>query len=66
MMDHAPYGAGFVIIGLLWFLMFLVALVVAIIILIAIWRAMRAHESIADSLRRMADASRPPEGKPPG
>jgi hypothetical protein len=37
------------------FIMFFGALTIWIIILIALWRGVKAHESIAESLRRLAE-----------
>jgi uncharacterized protein YggT (Ycf19 family) len=37
------------------FIFFLCALTVWTIILIALWRGVKAHESIAESLRRLAE-----------
>jgi len=46
--------AGPFFLWFLWFLMMIGSIVGVIIFLIAVWRAMIAHESIADSLRRIA------------
>lgn len=39
---------------LLWLLMMAGGLIGYIILLVAIWRLMRAHESVAESLRELA------------
>ena len=51
---------------LLWFLMMTGMIVCWIIFLVAVWRAMVAHESIADALRRIAmkQASQGPANRP--
>jgi len=51
---YQGYGTGPHIVGIILFsLAWLFALAGWIIFLVAIWRGMRAHESIADSLRHL-------------
>ena len=50
----AVYGISFHIAFLPMFLPMLLGIATWIIIIIAIWRAMKAHESIAESLRQIA------------
>jgi len=53
-----PSGPGLLAGGiffLIWLLLMGGMIVGWIVFLIAIWRGMRAHESIAESLRRMAE-----------
>lgn len=47
------YGTG--VVNLLALIPILLGLATWIIILVVIWRAMKAHESIAESLRQIAD-----------
>ncbi|MFH0965311.1 MAG: hypothetical protein V2A58_15020 [Planctomycetota bacterium] len=43
---------------LLWFLMVVAAIVAWVIFLVAIWRTMKAHESVAASLKDIAENRR--------
>ena len=52
-MGGAAAGAG-ALFFVIWFLLMIGMIVGWIIFLVAIWRAMRAHESIAESMRHVA------------
>jgi len=54
-MSHMAGGVGVIFFVLIWLLIMGTMIVAGIIFLIAVWRGMKAHESIADSLRRIAD-----------
>jgi len=43
--------------ALVAFLIYAATIVAGIIVVIAIWRGMKAHEKMADSVARMADAA---------
>ena len=51
---HAPGGLG-AIFFLLWLAMVVGGIVGWVVLLVAVWRGMKAHESIAFSLELMAD-----------
>jgi len=53
-----PPGVG-VIIGIIWLLLLGGMIVGYVIMLISWWRAMRAHEKIADKLNEIADKLQP-------
>ena len=57
-MQTAPSMGGLFAGGLffiIWLLMMGTMLIGWVLVLVAIWRAMRAHESIADSLEKIAE-----------
>ena len=58
---HAPFQlpVGGILFFLVWLLMLGGFLLGYIILLVALWRAMRAHESIADTLKDIANNLRP-------
>ena len=51
--EMAPAIGGLFFV-LLWLLMMAGGLIGYIVLLVAIWRLMRAHESVADSLKELA------------
>ena len=53
MQPGMPAAAGAVF-GLVWFVFMMGVVIVWIVLLVAVWRAMKAHESIADSLNSIA------------
>ncbi len=53
----APNFAGGIILFLIWLVMMGGMLIGWIIGLVALWRGMKAHESIAHSLKQMAEKS---------
>ena len=61
MMHMAPSAGGLAMGGffLLWLLMTGGMIVGWIILLVAIWKGMRAHESIAASLKQIAQKQQP-------
>lgn len=61
-MYHGTYGIGMRI--LFGMFMWLPMLIGWILLLVIAWRAMRAHESLAASLRQLADRQSPPAPPP--
>ena len=51
--------------SIIWVLMMLVGLASYVVALVAMWRAMRAHESIAQTLQGIALGLRSSPGPPP-
>lgn len=53
-MQGAPGVVGASLFFVIWLLMMTAGLVGYVILLVAVWRGMKAHESIADTLKYIA------------
>jgi len=68
---HPGYGAEaanpavFVLMGIIWFIFLIGWIISVIIFLIAAWRLMRAHESLAESVKALVGRQTPPPSVPP-
>lgn len=59
---HAGTGLTYGIFGLIWLLFFAGWLGVIVVFLVAVWRAMKAHESMAASAKEAVDLLRSKPG----